>query len=31
VDRAVNRTVDRSTVVHLQDVQNRIENILDPK
>ncbi|PKD42521.1 zinc-dependent metalloprotease [Rhodohalobacter barkolensis] len=31
VDRAVNRTVDRRTVVHLQDVQNRIENILDPK
>ncbi len=31
VDRAVNRTVDRRTVLHLQDVQNRIENILDPK
>jgi len=31
VDQSVNRTVDRRTVIHLQDVQNRIENILDPK
>ncbi len=29
VDRAVNRTADRRTVLHLQDVQNRIEAILD--
>lgn len=31
VDRAVNRTADHRTVLHLQDVQNRIERILDPK
>ena len=28
--RAVNRTSDRATVVHLKDVDRRIENILDP-
>jgi CRISPR/Cas system-associated endoribonuclease Cas2 len=30
VERAINRSSDRLTIIHLRDIQTRIEEILDP-